>query len=240
MEINYINERNIIISFPEFETNIFIIYGEKYTYICDTFLGPESMNKVKDMIIKDKREQPIIVFNSHRDWDHVWGNCAFENSTIIAHYKCREYLEKHFLEDLEKKSHFAKGKVLPCYPNLLFTDRILFPDDDIEFFYTPGHTEDSSSCYDRKTKTLFVGDNVEPLIPIIQNKDLKSYINTLKKYIDIQPEVIITGHGKDGTMNLLNSNLNYLEKLDSGEDIGNLVTDEKIIKIHKTNISRLL
>ncbi len=214
MEIKNINERNIKISFPELgQTNILIIYGQKFTYICDTFLGPEAMDGVKDMLIEDNRTQPIIVFNSHGDWDHVWGNCTFSNSIIVAHYKCREYLENNFFKDLEKNIQYAKGEIVLCYPNLLYEERLFFPDDEVEFFYTPGHTEDSSSCYDRKTKTLYVGDNVEAPLPILQSKDLKSYINTLEKYIEMQPKAIITGHGKEGSMSLIKSNLDYLEKL---------------------------
>lgn len=214
MKIKRINERNIMISFPELEqTNILVIYGESFTYICDTFLGPEPMEKVKDIIKEDKREKPIILFNSHGDWDHIWGNSAFPDSIIIAHYKCREYIENHFYEDLDKNSNYAKGEIRPFYPNLLFEKGIFFADDDVEFFYTPGHTDDSASCFDRKTKTLFVGDNVEAPVPHLQSKDIQSYINTLEKYIEMQPKTIITGHGKEGSIILINSNLTYLRKL---------------------------
>lgn len=213
MKVNRLNSRNTVFSFPELDqTNVLAIYGEKYTYLCDTFLGPDAMEEIKDIIKKDGRSQQIIVFNSHYDWDHVWGNCAFKDSIIVAHEKCRENLDKYFWEDFKKNSKFAKGEVVPCFPNLLFQEKLVFTDDDITFYYTPGHTEDSSTCFDKKTNTLFVGDNVENPHPYVQKNNIEQLINTLQTYIKLNPSYIITGHGKEGSLDLINTNIDYLKK----------------------------
>ncbi|MGD9676838.1 MAG: MBL fold metallo-hydrolase [Vulcanibacillus sp.] len=240
MRINRLNSRNIIISYPELDqTNVFVVYGQKYTYICDTFLGPDSMEPIKMMIVEDKREQPIIIFNSHHDWDHVWGNCAFEGSIILAHTKCKEYLNENFYKDFEKNKHHSKGKVVLTYPNLLFSQSILFSEDDVEFFFTPGHTGDSASCYDKKTRTLYVGDNLEDPIPYIQYKNLEEYIDSLNKYIGINSELIITGHGEVGSIDLLNSNLKYIKSLYKNEKIDDSTWSDEIKERHELNMTKL-
>lgn len=217
MKYKRLGERGIVFSFSELDqTNILVIYGDNFTYICDTFLGPTPMEKIKEKIKDDGRKQPIIIFNSHSDWDHVWGNCAFDQSIIISHEQCRKNLEKNFFNELNEYSEFAMGDIVLKYPNILFTERLSFPDDSLEFFYTPGHTGDSASCFDTKNGILYVGDNVEYPIPYIQSSDLANYIITLKQYIELKPKYIVTGHGSNADINLVVSNLDYITKVHNG------------------------
>lgn len=212
MKIKRLNSRNIVFSFPELDqTNILAIYGDRYTYLCDTFLGPDSMEEVKEIFRKDGRNQQIIIFNSHYDWDHVWGNCAFSNSIIVAHEKCYKNLERYFWDDYHKNVQHAKGNVVPYFPNLLIKERLIFKEDELTFFYSPGHTNDSSSCFDKKTSTLYVGDNVESPHPFVANSNIKLLIYTLSEYIKIKPKNIVIGHGKESSIDLIKENINYLK-----------------------------
>ena len=72
-------------------------------YVCDTFLGPDSMKDIA-RIIKDNghHEKPVVVFNSHADWDHVWGNCYFEDAMIISHRECRNRMIAEWEEELDQ------------------------------------------------------------------------------------------------------------------------------------------
>lgn len=218
MRFKRLGTRGIEFSFDELDqTNVLAIYGDSFTYICDTFLGPTPMEEIKQVIKDDGRKQPIVIFNSHADWDHVWGNCAFEQSIIISHEKCRINLENNFFDELNEYRIFAMGDIVPKYPNIVFTERLSFPDDGLEFFYTPGHRDDSASCYDTKNDILYVGDNVEYPIPFAQYSNLEKYITTLKKYIKLKPKYIVTGHGSNADINLVVSNLDYITKLHNGE-----------------------
>lgn len=240
MQFKRLGARATVFSFPELgQTNLLAIYGNRFTYICDTFLGPEPMEEIKQVIKDDGRNQPIIIFNSHSDWDHVWGNCAFDQSIIISHEQCRANLENNFSNELSANSQYAMGKIKPQFPNLLFKERLIFPDDDLEFFYTPGHTNDSASCIDKKSGVLFIGDNVEYPIPYLQSTDLKGYIISLKKYIELEPNYIVTGHGGDATMDLVFSNLDYITKLYNVELMDEAKWNNEQKGRHKMNLEFL-
>lgn len=241
MRYKRIGARGVVFSFAELDqTNILTIFGERFTYICDTFLGPEPMEEIKQVIKDDGRKQPIILFNSHSDWDHVWGNCAFSQSTIISHEQCLVNLKNNFFNELSANSEYAMGDIKPEFPNILFKERLSFPDDAIEFFYTPGHTNDSASCLDKEGGILYVGDNVEYPIPYIQSPNLESYITTLKKYIELEPKYIVTGHGNHASMELIVSNINYITKLSNNEAIDQTDWGTEHRERHNLNIEFLL
>lgn len=51
-------------------------------------LGPRPMEPVKRHIQTHRLQMEIVVFNSHVDWDHVWGNCDFPGHLIIGYELC--------------------------------------------------------------------------------------------------------------------------------------------------------
>lgn len=82
-------------------------------------------------------------------------------------------------------------------PNLIFQKELYFAEDKIKLFHTPGHTLDSISVLDEEEDVLLVGDNVgdsmEDIIPSIYcEKDI--YINTMKKYEEMDFDTCISGH----------------------------------------------
>lgn len=242
MKITPIGSRGRMISFPELSTtNVYLILAAKATYLCDTFLGPEPMERIKAMLMAEGRNQPIVVFNSHKDWDHVWGNCAFANASIIATERCAAKMSSHFSAELAEFGEMAQGEVVPVYPNLLFTDRLIFPDDGLLFFSSPGHTDGSASCLDMEDDILFVGDNVEHPLPYVFSSELGRYAQTLANYLELRPAGIITGHGEREimTLDLVRANLAYVKALAAGTDLGEFEWDEESRTIHQQNLGWL-
>jgi len=217
MEVTRLGRRCRVLSFPELEINLLAIYGDHRTYLCDTFLGPEPMDLVMEAFRAEDRDQPVVVFNSHSHWDHVWGNCAFPGSLVIAHRLCRECLERDFERELAAYGGQARGVVTPRFPDLVFTGRVLFADDAVEFFHSPGHTEDSASCLDLREGILYVGDNVEEPIPYVEYPGLARYVATLERYVRLNPAAYVAGHGRSFPRELLQANLDYVRRLAAGE-----------------------
>ena len=123
--------------------------------------------------------------------------------------------------------------------NKLFKEKVVFDEEEIEFYHSPGHTLESSSCYDRRDQILFVGDNIETPYPYINFSNLEDYKATLKEYLSRETKVVISGH--DEIMyntQLIESNLDYLEKLSSGEVDRSQFT-KKHRGIHFMNITKL-
>lgn len=217
MKITKIGKRGFVFTFndllkTEFEvlTNIYLINAHNTIYLCDTFLGPACMESVNSFIRKELGAKTILVFNSHSDWDHIWGNCYFESKNIIAHKSCRENIINNGLNELIKYEKLKRGDVEIVLPEMLFKDSLRFEDDGVVFFHTPGHTADSASCYDAESKILYAGDNLEYPHPYLQNEDISTYIHTLQKYQTMDIEIIVSGHGKIADRSLIEENLKYL------------------------------
>ena len=138
------------------------------------------------------------------------------------------------LRKLEMYKEFRKGDVILTYPNLTFTDRISFDEDDILIYHTPGHTDDSISVIDLEDKVLYAGDNLERPIPYLMSKNLNQYIKSLENYINLDVEIIIGGHTVCEDKNLIRDNLDYVSKV----SVNNTkeFEEEKYADYHKTNM----
>ncbi len=239
MKITKVGSRGTLFTFDDLgiPTNVYVINGTHHIFIIDTYLGPTVMNQINQYIEEKLPKKPWIIINSHSHWDHVWGNSLYSSSLIIAHEKCKELMQKEGLRDLERFKEYQKGEVVLTYPNLTFTDKIAFEEDQILIYHTPGHTEDEISVLDLKDKVLFVGDNLERPIPFIMARDLKQYIDTLEDYLKVDAEIIIGGHTDMENKGLIEDNLRYLEKVITEDYLGYEVGEYK--EYHQTNMKWL-
>ncbi|TFF67029.1 MBL fold metallo-hydrolase [Candidatus Thorarchaeota archaeon] len=213
MQVTEVSERGLLFTFGDpYTGNVYVITGESSLFICDTYCGPDPMRDVMTRLSK-KYDLPsrVIVFNSHADYDHVWGNCYFEGQLIVGHELCRERIIQEWDEVLEKHLEHQRGNVIRLPPNITFKERVRFEEEEVEFFHTPGHTRDSSSCFDRRDNILFVGDNIESPIPYINMMNIEDYRTTLGRYLNSDAEMILAGHDppQDNT-ELVRSNLDYV------------------------------
>lgn len=211
MKISKITTNAIAYEFDELGgclTYAFLIEKENGFYLIDTFCGSDYMMP----IIKKIGEKKVTVINTHSHWDHVWGNCCFEKSYIISHEKCRKLLDEVWEKDLEKNKKYALENTTKCLPNITFTDKLEFHKDGIEIFYSPGHTIDCISIFDRENNTLYVGDNLEKPNVSVEDDDIETYINTLKKYISYKPKKIMAGHTLNLTEQDILDTIEHLKK----------------------------
>ncbi len=195
-------------------TNVFCYIGKRFIYVCDTFIYPNKMLKIKNELNEKFPDKRFVVFNSHADFDHFWGNSAFENDIIISSCLAEEEMKKN---DFSEESKYFKIPEL-IFPNICFEERIIFPEDEVIFFHTPGHTKGSSSCFFKKEKILFAGDNLEYPYPYIDNNLLREHIMSLEYYKKLMPNIIIPGHGDICYDNkIIDDNLLYLRGKKSGK-----------------------
>lgn len=219
MEISKIGKRGVFFTFQEGDsafsqdTSVYLINAGDKLFLCDTHVGPKSMEAVKEYInAQGLRDKESIVFNSHGDWDHIWGNCAFPNSTIIAHESCRQRILESGELDLEKyKGKYHDGSFKLKLPNLTFDSRLNFEDYGIEFIYAPGHTVDSAICYDKKDSVLFVGDLVEHPYPYLSYDDLEAFIKSLEYIKNLGARIILCGHSGRVDEDLINENMAFIK-----------------------------
>jgi len=194
-------------------TNVYVIEGNRHRFIVDTFLGPQAMSAVKSHLCKSNR--PVIVVNTHSHFDHFWGNCAFPQAVIVGHTLCKQGIEKPGqLDYLIKHADLQQGQVAIVGPNVTFEKRLVFEEDEIELFHSPGHTRDSISCIDRKDQVLLIGDNVGLPIPsIYPGVQVNEFIETLETYQALALPTVVSSHYSEIENDLIASNLAYLRRL---------------------------
>jgi len=217
-------------------TNILLVETGKRIFVCDTYLGKSYLEKVFGELWNDFQDREYVVFNSHAHWDHYWGNSFFLKHQIIAHNLCYQAMQRSFLVDYQRNQNLAQENIELCLPNLLFSKKIVFPVEQVEVFYTPGHSEDGISIFFLKHGILFAGDNLEYLIPTYCDfsKGTIKYQETLKHYLKLEAEIYVPGHEKVLSQLEVKQNLKYLDDVQNG--IIDKYLDDKYFKKHKTNI----
>lgn len=237
-DVSKVGNRGIIFTFED-DIAVYLIQTDTYWFLCDTHLGPQSMECINNYISIESNLKDVIVFNSHSDWDHIWGNCAFQGKIIIGHETCRKRMNEIGQFDLTRLTEYHRGIIKLVLPNLTFSDRITFAEDEIEFIYAPGHTVDSSVCFDRKDSILFVGDLVEYPIPYLDFDDLQAYINTLDFIKNFPAKVKVSSHSGIIDNTLIDRNIKYIENIFKGSPIDPIVYQE-CPSVHNFNINNRL
>lgn len=233
-KINNITTVYIFNDIPDCSTNVFLIEKKSKFYLIDTFCGSDSMEPILKDIKANSLYKDMIIINTHFHWDHVWGNCCFKDKTIIAHQICRELLDTNWESQINENKQYVSGLAKKKLPNLSFQERLLFHDDGIEIFYSPGHTVDSISVFDHQEEVLYVGDNLEKPIVYVENNDIPTYINTLEDYLKYDAKMIMAGHTLDITKKDIFSTIEYLQSLLAGKEM--IFASQYENQIHHQNL----
>ncbi len=215
MSSTRIGKRGVLVSYDDpYHTNVYIIFGDEHVFVLDTFLGNDSMKIVHQLFEDEGRiGMPVVVFNSHADYDHYWGNGAFKDATIIGHEYCKERILSEGEASLVKYAIHQRGEIELIPPSRTFQQSLNYEREGVRFFHTPGHSLDSSSCFDERDRVIFVGDNVESPIPYLNHVNFDQYIRSLESYLAIDWKYIVTGH--DPLMDkpdLVKENVEYLQR----------------------------
>ncbi|MHA1667820.1 MAG: MBL fold metallo-hydrolase [Candidatus Heimdallarchaeaceae archaeon] len=241
MNVQKVKNRGFLFTFLEpYKTNVYVINGSNSLFICDTFLGPKSMKEV--LIFLEKKglfSKRKIIFNTHYDYDHFWGNQLFADDIILSHELCYRKIIEVGEQELRQYTNHQKGEVKLTLPNLIFSERVSFPSEQVEFFFSPGHTPDSASCYDSKDKVLIVGDNIESPLPYLREDNFDDYIGSLEGYLSRNIYAVVSGHD-DLMMDtmLIQKNLSYLKSFrENSLEFSEMTNEEKII--HFMNLKSL-
>ena len=234
MKIEKIASRGVLFTFAELlekygcRTSVYVIVCPDCYYFCDSYLGVSYVEKMQQYLETEYGAKQYVVFNSHYDWDHIWGNAAFQNGDIVSSSLTRIAIEKRGPEQLrENAAGFAKEEIVIVLPNITFSERLVFEKDGVEFFHSPGHTADSSSCYDRVDRVLFVGDNVEEPLHYENSDDLGDYTRTLNHYLELDASWTVANHGGIISNNFVKTTLEFVEtalinKMNGGKTTGNM------------------
>lgn len=195
----------------DFPTEMYLIDLGTKVLLCDTHTGPQCIDKVRDFVKENLGLREFMVFNSHPHWDHVAGNCAFQNDTIIISSDKTYEIMKEIMEyQFSITSAFIEEGVRPRLPNMTFSERMALPEFGIEFFHAPGHTMGCACLHDKIDNAVFVGDIIEHPMPCMDSHRVDLYSQTLQHLLNSDFKFYVTSHSGTVNKEQIRDNLNYI------------------------------
>lgn len=168
----------------------FLIVGSDRAVLFDAGPGYYDIRSVAESLT----DKPITFVPSHFHFDHTGNTITFESVAVVD----LPYLRKRAPDDkLALTSDEHLGWVESVENITLEVDEWIAPGTDIdlgdrklEVLYTPGHTEDSISLFDRKANILFTGDFIipGPLFAFLPNSGMGDYVHGTETVLAAVPD----------------------------------------------------
>lgn len=220
-------------SYPELDDRIVIVRAgdevdgvfvrtERFNVLIDTLGTPELCRMALDLLEEKAAARPLIVINSHMDWDHFWGNEAIAGrAPIIAHAgaldRLRDPSAQQILRDkASQDSRFRNVELVG--PDITFSGSMVLNGGDLtlELIHTPGHTPDHIAVWIPELRICLAVDAVEYPIPEVWSKsaeDLRLIRSSLERIRDLDATLVIPAHGQTSSPSTVKVNLGYFEAL---------------------------
>ena len=208
------------------EVDAFVVFARAFVLLIDTFSTPELARQGLDLLRPRMDGRPLLVLNTHADYDHAYGNRVFAPhgewpATIIGHRWAARRLtgpaEAEKLRALQAQSErYAQVQLVP--PSLLVDDALTLAGGDLtlELLHTPGHTEDHLAVWIPELRVLLAGDAAEyPFPHVVGAASLVTLRASLTRLSELGAEVVLACHGQTTRPDLPALNLAYFSRLEA-------------------------
>lgn len=182
---------------------------------------PEIKKAMGDVGVPFERLNKVIV--THQDIDHIGGIKGILEELpevkVLAHEEDKPYIQgekklvrlnSNFKNRVNALPEEEREKILDMFENVPVEVNTTLTDGEelaycggIIVIHTPGHTPGHICLYHKETKTLIAGDAMNivdgqltgPNKQIMNEEDVKTAINSLKKFKEYDIENVISYHG---------------------------------------------
>ncbi len=197
-----------------------LIYTQNFTVVYDTLLGPLSGAYLARRAAE--RGKPVLVVDSHSDWDHYWGNQCFSAPILGLQLTAERILGDFGKAELSKKSeeHASYGAVKLVAPTIRLQGETTLDGGDLtlHLLHTPGHRPDHLALYIPEIRTLLPGDAVETPFALLDEvnpqSDLEQMEATLERFLALDVDWLLCNHAPpQAGKELVRSNLDFYRRL---------------------------
>jgi len=196
-----------------------LLVGARTAVVIDTLARPEDMEPFLEVI--ERSGLPCTVVDTHADWDHAWGNCAFARSAIVGHIDCyrrlrdREARETLARKRLERPEFYDRVRIVAPTATFETQMKIDAGGFEVELHHLPGHTSDSIVAFIPRHGLLVAGDCVEEPFPLLESGPLGGWIEGLRAWAGRGVRTVIPAHGDVCGPDILRANADSLASLNS-------------------------
>lgn len=211
-------------------------------------LGSPALGEAMLRAIATVTDQPVKrVIVSHYHADHIYGLQAFQQAgaEIWAHTNGQGYLNSDIAQErlTQRRTELApwvneQTRLVPADRWLAFKDgkSIPFTMGGLHFQIidvSGAHSDEDIMLYVQEDKVLFAGDlYFTGRIPFVGDADSKAWLAALDSMLDVNPTLVIPGHGASSThtredMALTRNYLEYLRK-EMGAAVADMIGFEEV------------
>ena len=177
----------------------------------DTGMNPTVANKFRSKMHQEFQQRKGSLTITHANSDHYMGLEAFMDLPIVVSDKFMKHFQNR-VKSINNKS-IQSFKPTKTYES---TTRFGSGENHITFTLSGGHTDDSSYGYYSTEKVLIAGDNIVTDMPqffLHPDSNLEKFIKCLKKWKQMEIDIVIPGHGNITTPSHIIRVLDYAEDL---------------------------
>ncbi|MCQ4160669.1 MBL fold metallo-hydrolase [Roseomonas sp. GC11] len=213
-----VDERVLILRAGE-EVDAVLVRTRRFCVLVDTLATPELCARA----LEEVKGAPLLVVNSHMDWDHFWGNAAVAGAPILAHEAAlARFHDPATARTLREKAaaepRFAGVELVP--PSLTFSGEMVLHGGDLtlHLLHTPGHTPDHVAVWIPEIATCLAVDAVEHPIPEVWSDDpadLVALRASLARIAGLGARVLLPAHGQTTDPALATRNIAYFDALEA-------------------------
>jgi cyclase len=199
--------------------NTGFIRGERTVLSIDTCSTERRTRAYLDTVVDIAGEVPRALVNTHHHGDHTNGNCLLPFATVIGHTRCRdEMLRSGVLRPDGIWEPVEWGALQSAPPFVTFEQRLdVYVDDlKIELIHltTAAHTTNDVVAWIPEHRVLFSGDLVfNGGTPFVVMGSVSGSLEALDMVMELEPEVIVPGHGAPGGIEIVDACGSYLRWL---------------------------
>jgi len=180
------------------EVTATVIFTEDSAVLVDTLPFPQETRVMRDFI--NQRGLPVsYVVNTHSHADHIYGTYLFPGAEVVAHYLCRQMMERQAEESLAaaKLQTPQLAEVTIRYPDLLFNESLTLRvgGRTILLRHSPGHSRDVITVHLVEDRLMLASDTVMP-VPYIVGGDIDELVASLSALKKESLENLVQGHGE--------------------------------------------
>ncbi len=202
------------------EVTATVIFTDEGVVLVDTLPFPQETRQIREFI-RQRGARVAYVINTHSHADHIYGTYLFPEAVVVAHYRCRQLMERHAEAALaQAKEHTPQlAEVKIRYPELMFNEAMTLRigGKTIELNYSPGHSRDVITVHVVEERLMVASDTVMP-VPYIVGGDLDDLILSLQAIRNKSLENLVQGHGevllRGEIEETLDASINYLRTID--------------------------
>lgn len=216
-----LDDRIVIVRAGDEVDGVFV-RTERFDVLINTLGTPELCRMALDLLEEKAANRPLIVINSHMDWDHFWGNAAIAGrAPIIAHAAALDRLRDPSAQQIlrDKASQGSRFRNVELVgPDITFSGSMALNGGDLtlQLIHTPGHTPDHIAVWIPELRICLAVDAVEYPIPEVWSKsaeDLRLIRSSLERIRDLDARLVIPAHGQTSSPSTVNANLVYFKAL---------------------------